>query len=225
MVFNSYRFREAGVIISCDLSFLICLLWIRYKYSDLLTGFSWTITYLNLWFVNLCYVSLLFVNLWYDPFELNICYEPCHEPYAMNLWFELWLWTLPFVNLWLEPLLCTFDFDDLDFAIWFTFDPSVLYPSIFLAMKVTWSWHWCTNVMTPVWSSDVPHRPFVWSAFGLGRGVWMHYKFDLICYYIWFGVWYCVQYMPFTLFESWSLHGYYAEDFVLFCLARGRMLI
>ena len=77
---------------------------------------------------------------------------------------------------------------DLDFAIWFAFDPSVLYPSIFLAMKVTWPWHWCTNVMTPVWSSDVPHRPFVWSAFGLGRGVWMHPRFALIWFATTFGL-------------------------------------
>ena len=189
----------------------------------------WTLAMMN---------PLLLWTLWYGPLiwtlimNLAIC-DPLTWTFAMHLDYE--------------PLILVLWFD-FDFAICFALDPSVLYPSIFLAMKVTWPWHWCTNVMTPVWSSDVPHRPFVWSAFGLGRGVWMHPRFDLICYYIWFGVWYCVQYMPFTyiweLATPWLLedsppttfgilrsplwiHGYYAEDFdfALICLACGRILI
>ena len=91
-----------GVLWSIYLCLL--LLWIRYRYSDLLTGFSWTLAYLNLWFVNLCYVPFY---LWtFDMIHLK-------WTFAMNLWFELWLWTLPFVNLWPEPLLCTLDYDTL----------------------------------------------------------------------------------------------------------------
>jgi hypothetical protein len=138
---------------------------------------------------------------------------------------------------------------DLDFAIWFAFDPSVLYPSIFLVMKVTWPWHWCTNVMTPVWSSDVPHRPFVWSAFGLGRGVWMHPRFALIWFATTFGLVSgtvcntCLsQYLgaSYSNLVTWGLPSYYIWYsevtplstwllcwrlwFDLICLARGRIL-
>jgi hypothetical protein len=130
----------------------------------------WTLAMMN---------PLLLWTLWYGP------------------WFELWLWTLPSVTLWPEPLLCTwimnlwFWYFGLTLTLPFVLPLTLQYYTrvfCFLAMKVTWLWHWCTNVMTPVWSSDVPHRPFVWSAFGLGRGVWMHPRFALIWFATTFGL-------------------------------------
>ena len=100
------------------------------------------------------------------------------------------------------------------YDIWFL--SLILRANLFLAMKVTWPCHWCTNGMTLVWLSDVPHRPLL---------IWYAHFMNCYDYYDWFVgaygcildlylfrgiyhdsylVWWlmCVQYMSFTLFGS-----------------------
>ena len=66
----------------------------------------------------------------------------------------------------------------------------------FLAMKVTWPCHWCTNGMTLVWLSDVPHRPLL---------IWYAHFMNCYGYYIWFvGAYGCILDLLFvSRYISW----------------------
>ena len=82
-------------------------------------------------------------------------------------------------GIWLNYLIWTFDM--ICYLI-HQFDTTS--QICFLAMKVTWPCHWCTNGMTLVWLSDVPHRPLL---------IWYAHFMNCYGYYDWFvGAYGCI---------------------------------
>ena len=77
----------------------------------------------------------------------------CYAPFDMNLWHETLIWNIDmklWYGIWYEPLWYVYAL---------TLQSDTRAKICFLVRKVTWPCHWCTNGMTLVWLSDVPHRP------------------------------------------------------------------